>query len=72
MSIAQVAEALARAYNFKGKIIYDITAGDGQYKKTASNTKLRNYLPDFQFVPFEQAIKQTVEWYCDHYDFARN
>lgn len=71
-SIAQVAETLVRAFDFKGKIIYDTTAADGQYKKTASNAKLRSFLPDFQFTPFEQAIKETVDWYIKNYDQARN
>lgn len=30
---------------------YDTTKSDGQYKKTASNKKLRTYLPDFKFTP---------------------
>jgi len=71
-SIAQVAETLVQAFNFKGKVIYDTSAADGQYKKTASNTKLRKYLPDFQFIPFEQAIKETVDWYIKNYNQARN
>lgn len=71
-SIAQVAETLVEAFNFKGKMMYDTSAADGQYKKTASNAKLRRYLPDFQFTPFEQAIKETVDWYIKNYDHARN
>lgn len=71
-SIAQVAETLVEAFNFKGKMMYDTSAADGQYKKTASNAKLRRYLPDFQFTPFEQAIKETVDWYIKNYDRARN
>ena len=27
---------------------------DGQFKKTASNAKLRRHLPDFTFTPFDQ------------------
>ncbi len=44
---------------------------DGQYKKTASNVKLRKYLPDFQFTPFEQAITETVHWFEQNYAAAR-
>lgn len=33
---------------------FDSTKADGQFKKTASNAKLRKYLPDFQFTPFEE------------------
>ena len=28
---------------------YDTTKSDGQFKKTASNAKLRKYRPDFKF-----------------------
>lgn len=72
VTISKVAEVLAKAFDFKGKIVYDTSAADGQYKKTASNTKLRSYLPDFQFTPFEHAIKETVDWYRKNYDQARN
>lgn len=70
--ISQVAEAIARAFDFKGKIVYDTSAADGQYKKTASNAKLRKYLSDFKFTPLEEAIKKTVDWYIENYDKARN
>ena len=33
---------------------FDTTKSDGQFKKTASNAKLRQYLPDFKFTPFKQ------------------
>jgi len=28
-------------------------------------------LPDFKFTPFEQAIKETVEWFKQNYEVAR-
>jgi len=33
---------------------YDTTKADGQFKKTASNAKLRTYLPDFKFTPIKK------------------
>ncbi len=33
---------------------YDTTKSDGQFKKTASNLKLRKYLPEYKFTPFEE------------------
>lgn len=67
-----MAETIAKAFEFKGKIVYDTSAADGQYKKTARNTKLRTHLPDFKFTPFDVAIKDTVDWYMKNYDTARN
>ncbi len=38
----------------QGEVKYLTDKADGQYKKTASNAKLRTYLPDFKFTPIEQ------------------
>ncbi|KAH8401582.1 hypothetical protein KR009_006723 [Drosophila setifemur] len=71
VTIYEVAEAIAKAFNFKGKLVCDTSKADGQYKKTASNAKLRSHLPDFAFTGFETAIKTSVDWYKDNYDQAR-
>ena len=62
---------VASAYDFKGKIVYDTTRSDGQLKKTATNAKLRKYLPNFKFTPLDQAIKETVVWFQNNYDIAK-
>ena len=51
--------------DFKGNIVFDTTKSDGQYKKTASNKKLKALYPDFQFTPISEAI--IFVWYltCD-------
>ncbi|XP_060070476.1 GDP-L-fucose synthase-like [Ylistrum balloti] len=63
ISIKDAAEMVVDAMEFKGNVVYDTTKSDGQYKKTASNAKLRKYRPDFQFTPPQQAIKETVKWF---------
>lgn len=72
VSIKELAEEIAKAYDFKGKIIFDTTKADGQYKKTASNAKLRKYLPDFEFTPFPVAIRESVLWYKENCKNARD
>lgn len=69
--ISTAAELIAKAFDFQGEIHYDTSQADGQFKKTASNAKLRSYLPDFKFTPFEQAIGETVEWFKHNYETAR-
>ncbi|KAL0280574.1 UNVERIFIED_CONTAM: hypothetical protein PYX00_001833 [Menopon gallinae] len=71
VTIREVAEQIANAFNFMGEIIFDTSAADGQYKKTASNAKLRRYLPDFKFTPFPLALKESVDWFISNYDSAR-
>ncbi|XP_077207454.1 GDP-L-fucose synthase isoform X2 [Paroedura picta] len=71
VSIREAAESVVGAMNFTGELHFDATKSDGQFKKTASNAKLKNYLPDFQFTPFPQAVKDTCDWFCSNYDSAR-
>ncbi|MGH0128165.1 UNVERIFIED_CONTAM: hypothetical protein FKN15_002973 [Acipenser sinensis] len=54
VSIRDAAESIVEAMALKGELVYDGTKSDGQFKKTASNKKLREYLPQFKFTPFKQ------------------
>lgn len=71
VTIAQVAESIAKAFNFKGKIVCDTSKADGQYKKTASNKKLRQLYPDFKFSNFEESIHDSVKWFIENFESAR-
>ncbi|CAG8572488.1 4084_t:CDS:1, partial [Paraglomus occultum] len=51
---------------------FDTSRSDGQFKKTASNAKLMKYLGgEFQFTPFNAAIKDSVDWFIANYSTAR-
>lgn len=65
LSIKEVAESIAKAFEFKGPIKvnyflltafskYDQSKADGQYKKTASNKKLTHLFPTFSFTPIDK------------------
>lgn len=64
LSIAQVAKHIVEAVEFKGELLvfhfsnpkFDSTKADGQYKKTASNKKLKSLFPGFKFTPFGQGM----------------
>jgi len=71
VSISDVAQAIAKAMNFTGKLVYDTSKSDGQFKKTASNAKLRKYLPDFQFTPFQEGVDESVKWFIENYETCR-
>lgn len=71
VSIKDAALAVAAAFEFKGDVIFDTSKSDGQYKKTASNEKLRKYKPDFVFTPFKKAVKDTADWFLSNYETAR-
>jgi len=71
VSIADAAKVVSETMGFKGKLVFDTTKADGQFKKTASNKKLMSLHPSFKFTPFKQAIQSTVEWFVSNYDIAR-
>ena len=71
VSIRDVARAVVAAVGFEGDVVFDESAADGQFKKTASNKKLRAYLPDFKFTPMEEAMRETVDWFVENFDKAR-
>lgn len=71
ISIKDVAETIVKSMGYEREINWDTTKADGQFKKTASNKKLRELLPDFQFTPFEVAMQETVDWFVENYDKVR-
>jgi GDP-L-fucose synthase len=71
ISIAEVVDILVQTFNFKGKVVFDTTKPEGQYRRPSDNSKIKSYMPDFQFTPFEVAIKETVDWFIHNYELAR-
>jgi len=68
ISIKDVVDTIVDAMEYKGEVKWDTTKADGQYKKTASNEKLRGLYPDFKFTPFKEGIKASVEWFVENYN----
>lgn len=72
VSIKQVVEEIAKAMDFPSdQIIYDTEKADGQFKKTASNAKLRKLLPEYKFTPFGEGVKKSVDWFVKNYETCR-
>jgi len=71
VEIKQIASLIANAMGYEKGLKFDTSKADGQYKKTASNRKLRTYLPDYKFKSIEEGIKESVDWFVANYDAAR-
>jgi len=71
VSIKDVVEKIVKAFNFTGNVVYDTSKADGQYKKTASNEKLKRLYPEVEFTPLDVAIQDTVAWFETNYDTCR-
>ena len=71
ISIKDLVELLVDEFKFKGKVVFDKTKPDGQLRKPSDNSKIKELLPDFEYTPFEQGIKETFNWFIENYDEAR-
>ncbi|EED87857.1 gdp-fucose synthetase [Thalassiosira pseudonana CCMP1335] len=71
VAIKDVAYAVAKAMKFEGKVVFDTSKADGQFKKTACNKKLRGLRPDYQFTSMEDGIQKSVDWFLENYETAR-
>jgi GDP-L-fucose synthase len=74
VSIAQVVHDVAYAFEFDNDIVYDTAQPDGQFKKTADNSKfnhLYGHSPPFSFTPIKTGIRETVKWFIQNYRNAR-
>ena len=71
VSIKDLVGLLVDEFKFKGKVVFDKTKPDGQLRKPSDNSKIKELMPDFEYTPFEQGIKETVNWFIENYDEAR-
>jgi len=71
ISIMDLVDLLVTEFEFKGKVIFDNSKPDGQFRKPSDNSKLKSYLPNFEFTSIEEGIKETVYWFKENYDRAR-
>jgi GDP-L-fucose synthase len=71
VSIRDVALLVAKAMKFEGDVVFDSEKADGQFKKTADNTKLRKHLPDYKFTTMDDGIQKVVDWFVKNHETAR-
>jgi GDP-L-fucose synthase len=71
VSIRDVAQMVLDAMGFQGRMTFDTSKSDGQYKKTADNSKLMRLHPEFRFTPLADALKRTCAWFLANYDSVR-
>jgi GDP-L-fucose synthase len=71
ISIEDLVDLLVKEFNFKGNVIFDKTKPDGQFRKPSDNSKLKSYLPNFEFTPIEQGLKETINWFIENYENTR-
>jgi GDP-L-fucose synthase len=75
VTIGHVAKLIAQQFDYEDRIVFDYNYSDGQYKKTADNSKLLNLLEEnnisFEFTSIENGISESVGWFKQNYKTLR-
>jgi len=62
-SIKYISEKIHTIFKNKNSLVFDTSFSDGQYKKTADNSKLKSLLKNFKFTDIDDGLTKTVEWF---------
>ena len=68
VSIKNVATEIAKSFNYEHMIEFDTRYSDGQYKKTADNSLMKELFGEYKFINIEDGIKSTVDWFLNNYE----
>lgn len=76
ISIKDVATIIAKEFSYENYLTFDISFSDGQYKKTADNTKIKKLYQEktgegFKFTTIEDGLKETIRYFINNYNLCR-
>uniref|UniRef100_A0A6C0CMS9 NAD-dependent epimerase/dehydratase domain-containing protein n=1 Tax=viral metagenome TaxID=1070528 RepID=A0A6C0CMS9_9ZZZZ len=71
VTIKDVATYIAREFNYEHMIEFNDSFPDGQYKKTADNSKLMSLYPEFKFTHIQEGIQKSVSWFIENLSNCR-
>ena len=71
VSIKKIVEIVTDIMDFKGRVIFDSTKPDGQYRKPSDNSKLKSIIGDFKFTSIEEGLNNTVDNFLINYNNIR-
>ena len=71
VTIKYAVSLIVKHMEFTGKVVWDTDKPTGQFRKPASNKKLRSYLPDYQFISLDEGLGETIEWFNSNYKEIR-
>jgi GDP-L-fucose synthase len=71
ISIKDVTNIIVELMNFKGNVKWNSSKPDGQFRKPSDNSKIKTYLPNFQFTPLYDGLKETIEFFERNYNIIR-
>jgi GDP-L-fucose synthase len=69
LSVSELIEIIRCHFNYSVEIRYDPSKPDGAPKKVMDDRRFRKVFPDFTFLPMDEGIKNTIEYYQSVYPY---
>lgn len=71
ISIGDLAYTIGKIIGFRGKIIFDTTKPEGQYRKPTSNAKMLSFGCKPLYTSLEEGLELTIQHFTKHYPNVR-
>lgn len=71
VSIAEAVMSVVKAAQFTGRVVFDRSKPDGQFRKPSDTSKLLTMLPGFQWTSLDEGVEKTVNWFIHNYPNLR-
>jgi GDP-L-fucose synthase len=66
ISIKELVEMIAHLTGFEGSLVWDTSKPNGQPRRGLDTNRAKEYFGFEAKMPFEQGLKNTIEWYREH------
>lgn len=63
LPVNEIAQTAKRVVGYQGALEHDLSYKDGAAAKAVDNRRFRSLFPQFRFTEFEQAVRETAEYY---------
>lgn len=70
-SIRRLVELICGIMDYKGKVVWNASKPNGQYRKPTNTQRLQSIIGNYKFVKLEQGLEETIEYFTSHYDSVR-
>lgn len=71
VSIKEVATFIAKEFDYEHMMEFDTSFSDGQFKKTANNSKLVSLYKNLEFTPLQDGLKNSIQWFINNFNTCR-
>lgn len=72
LSVQETAEMVARIAGYRGRIVWDRSKPDGQYRKRLDSSRFEEmFRGQYSLTPIEDAVEETVKAYRNHLENVR-